>query len=135
MARLMASVVVGSLAFAAQAAAAGKAYDDREVMKRSSDLASAVNKAIPGPRQCESQSGAFARDPVKGHLAELRSIERTLRAAGRRDDNAEIRRLRTAVAGKTAAFVKTVTAYGASAVSYASIKRKVKTHEKTKPKC
>jgi len=130
MTRLAAPVAVGTfaLAFAFQAAAAGGTYDDRKVMKRTSDI-------VPGPRQCDSKSAAFTKDPIKGQLAELRSIERTLRLAGRRDGPAEIRRLRTAVAGKTSAFVKTVAAYGASAVSYASIKRLIATHQKTKPDC
>ena len=137
MTRLAAPVAVGMFvfAFASQAAAAGGTYDDRVVMKRTSDLARALVKAIPSPRQCESQSGAFTKDPIKGQLAELRSIERALRSAGRRQGPAEILRLRTAVAGKASAFVRAVTAYGASAVSYASIKKQVRTHEKTKPNC
>ncbi|MHC5057709.1 MAG: hypothetical protein ACYTKD_23810 [Planctomycetota bacterium] len=135
MARLMASVVVGALAFAAQAAAAGKVYDDREVMKRTSELAKALLQATPSPRQCSSRSGDFKKDPIKGHLAELGSIGRTLRSASRRGGPDEIRRLRSAVAGKTAALVKTVTAYGASAVSCASLEKQITTHQKTKPKC
>ena len=137
MKRLAAPLSVGvlTLAVAFRAGAEGEFYDDREVMKRASDLACALVGAIPGPTQCEANSGAFKKDPVKGQLAELRSIERALRSAGRRDDPAEILELRKAVAGKTAALIKTVTAYGASAAAYASIKKRVKTHEKTKPHC
>jgi hypothetical protein len=137
MARRTATVAVGAfaLAFAFQARAASGAYDDREAMKRASDLARAVDRAIPGPRECESRSDAFKKDPIRGQLAELRLVERALRSTGRRGDPAEIRRLRTAVAGRTSAFIKTVTAYGISAASYASIKKQVKTHERTKPSC
>ena len=139
MARSAASVLVGALVFsaqvAAQAAAAGKAHDDREVMGRTVEVAKALVQAVPGPRQCDSKADGFKKDPIKGHLAELRLIERTLRSASRRGGPDEIRRLRAAVAGKTAVLTKAVTAYGASAVSYASLGKQIKVHQKTKPKC
>jgi len=129
------SVVALALALLARTASAGEVYDDRVVMKNVADLAVAVMQAVPGPRECDSRSSAFGKDPIKGKLADLDSIGRKMRTLARGDGAAEINRLRRAAADKTAAFVRAVKAYGASAVSYASTKKQVETHKKTKPSC
>ena len=135
MTRRTASVAVGAFALLAQAAAAGKAYDDREVMKRTAELAEALVRAVPGPTACDSRAGDFKKDPIKSDLAELGSIGRTLRSASRRGGPEEMRKLRAAVAGKIPALTAKISSYGASATSYASLGKQIKTHQKTKPNC
>lgn len=125
----------GMFAAFARLATGGEAYDDREVMKRAGEVAQALVRAIPRPREVERKAGDFKKDPFKVHLAEIESIARTLRSASKQGGPGEVRGLRTAVAGRARAFAGKVSSYAASGTSFASLAKQLKVLEKTKPKC
>jgi hypothetical protein len=137
MLRAVAWIVAGVLVVAAQAATAGEteAYDDRVAFKRAVDLIVKLYDVTPGARECAAQAAKFRQDPIKGHIAELQSLSRTLRAASKADGTDQVRQMRVGFAQKIAALTQTFSAYGVSANSYASVKTQVKQMEKTKPKC
>lgn len=113
----------------------GESYDDREVMKRTLDLTVAIYNALPQPPQCIASVDRFEKDPIKGQMTELRSISKTLRAAGKSEGTDEIRQLRASIADKATTLTSAIAAYSTSAVSYASSSAQLKAHEKTKPTC
>ena len=134
MSKKFVAILLGAF-IVAPCAHSGETYDDREVLKRTLDLAVALYKAIPSARQCDTEVAKFRKDPVKGQVAELQAIARKLRAASKSEGPEEIRQARVGIAQKTAALTQAVSTYGASAASYAAIKAQIATHKKTEPKC